>query len=107
MEDINSKKLNYNPKAQVPFSDPVVTCDSCQELVQRETIKKVGACSACGNRRFRNVLVLNEANMAKCKEWGIDPDFLALFEQVNTLTPHESADYMKLPEGISPEEMKK
>jgi len=59
--------------------DPVLRCDSCQELLQLETLHKVGGCSKCGNRRVRNVLVLSVDEEAKVREWGFS-EFLERFE---------------------------
>lgn len=66
-----------------PFNDPVVMCDSCQEMVLREELNKIGCCPHCANTRVRNVRVLTEENHKKLKDWAdsgkIDPDFLHLF----------------------------
>lgn len=66
-----------------PFTDPVVRCDSCQALLKRNSVQKTGMCSKCGSRRIRNLSVCDEKEMAQMKEWEIDPDFLALFGEVN------------------------
>ena len=91
MDDINDQKINYDPKAQVPFADPVVKCDSCSALIRREAVRDIGSCTKCGNRRIRNCLVLTTEDMAQCKEWGIDPDFLALFESVDEAAATKTA----------------
>ncbi len=62
------------------FDDPIVRCTECQEVVYRTYLAKEGACSKCGNRRFRNVLKLNDEEMKDLKDKKIDPEFLALFE---------------------------
>lgn len=62
------------------FADPVVRCDSCNAVILVETIKKLGMCK-CGNRRIRNVQMLNGEELTQLKNWGVDPDFLALFEE--------------------------
>lgn len=72
----------YSYIKQNDFQDPVVRCDSCQALVHRRHVHKMGCCPECGNRRFRNVLTLKEGEMAKLKVEGIDPEFIALFEGV-------------------------
>ena len=64
-----------------PFEDPVVRCCECSSLVYREQIQQNGMC-ACGNRRVRNLLSLNDVEMEKLKERGVDPDFIKLFEGV-------------------------
>lgn len=61
--------------------DPVYRCDSCQKLMQLETLHKVGSCSNCGNRRIRNVTVFNDNEREQMKAWGLD-SFLAQFEEV-------------------------
>lgn len=66
-----------------PFTDPVVRCDSCQVVVRAETIRKLGMCPDCGNRRVKNVLMMKPEEMARCKEWGVDPEWIALFHEVN------------------------
>jgi hypothetical protein len=66
-----------------PFEDPILRCDSCKALVTEGALAKFGVCS-CGNRRFKNVQALSEREMKTVKEWGVDPDFLALFEGVDT-----------------------
>lgn len=65
-----------------PFNDPIVMCDSCQEVEKTAIIKNSGQCLNCGHRKFRNVLVLNERNMLKVQSMNLDPEFLALFEEV-------------------------
>jgi hypothetical protein len=66
-----------------PFNDPVVRCDSCAVLIQRERIHKLGMCE-CGNRRVRNVVAMTPEEWDKVKSWdGIDPDWLALFQAVD------------------------
>jgi uncharacterized CHY-type Zn-finger protein len=62
------------------FSDPVVRCDSCQKLLERSDIQKYGCCKHCGGRKIRNVLVFSPEEKREMEQWGIDPDFLALFE---------------------------
>ncbi|MAH47227.1 hypothetical protein CMI37_15490 [Candidatus Pacearchaeota archaeon] len=77
----------YDPKAQTAFADPIVRCDSCQALVRRGTIHKLGCCDKCGNRRMRNVLIIKENEMQICKDWDLDADFLALFEETDEIKP--------------------
>ena len=62
-----------------PFADPVVRCDSCAKIVQTTELRRLGCCPNCGNRKVRNVLVFNEADLAQMKEWNIDPEFLSKF----------------------------
>lgn len=61
--------------------DLVLRCDSCQTLLQLETLHKLGSCSKCGNRRMRNVTVFNETEKAQMEEWGLH-EFLKEFEAV-------------------------
>lgn len=64
------------------FTDPVLRCDSCQKLVKRETLHKVGTCPHCGNKRVRNVNVFSEEEHKQLEEWGFQ-DFVAEFEAVD------------------------
>lgn len=63
------------------FQDPVVRCDSCLKIIRLESLRQLGMCE-CGNRKVRNMQTYNEAEEAQMKEWGVDPDFLALFQVV-------------------------
>jgi hypothetical protein len=72
----------YDGKRVGEFIDPVVRCDSCQELLLRKTIQEIGCCSKCGNRRLKNVRILQPEEMEQLKEWNVDPEFIAIFEQV-------------------------
>lgn len=65
-----------------PFTDPVVRCDSCRRLLLAETLRKEGCCK-CGMRKIRNVASFDEDELEKMKKWGVDPDFLKLFEAVD------------------------
>ena len=47
----------------------------------RTTLHKVGACSKCGNKRMRNLTVMNEIENAQIKEWGF-VDFANEYEVV-------------------------
>lgn len=67
-----------------PFSDPVVRCDACQKLCRVETLRQTGKC-VCGNRKVRNVNHFTIEEQIKMEAWGIDTDFLALFESVEDL----------------------
>ena len=72
---------NMSEKDQLPFSDPVLRCDSCQALVRRSTLHKLGSCNKCGNRRVRNLSVFNEKEEQQIKDWGF-VEFLKEFEVV-------------------------
>ena len=65
-----------------PFNDPVVICDSCQEIEKVAVIKTSGKCLNCGNRKFRAVQTMNQRNYLKAKGMNLDPEWWALFEEV-------------------------
>lgn len=50
--------------------DPVLRCDSCSSLVKVETLHSLGCCSKCGNRRIRNLTVMDEVELQQIKDWG-------------------------------------
>ena len=61
------------------FTDPVLRCDSCSDLVRLEDLKKQGKCH-CGNRKVRSLLTIkDEAELAQMREWNTDKDFMKLF----------------------------
>lgn len=62
------------------FADPVVRCDSCNTIILVETLKKLGMCK-CGNRKVRNLQIMDDKEFEQMKAWGVDPDFLALFAE--------------------------
>ena len=71
------------------FLDPILRCDDCSNLVHREFITKRGCCNHCGNRRLKNVQLLQEEEYRKIeahtydfglKKWEVDSEFLKLFE---------------------------
>lgn len=64
------------------FNDPVVRCDSCQKILMVAKLKEMGAC-ICGSRKVKNLRGYNDVEEAQMKDWGVDPDFLALFETVD------------------------
>lgn len=85
MRQIDESKLStgkYGAKTQQDFPDPIVRCDSCQAIVYRKHLHKLGCCPECGNRRVRNVLTLKPKEMKRLKKDGVDPEFLSLFEGV-------------------------
>ncbi len=65
-----------------PFKEPVVRCDSCNRLLLLTKLKEMGAC-ICGSRKVKNVRGFDDVEKAKMIEWGIDPDFVALFEPID------------------------
>ena len=66
------------------FTDPVVRCDSCQKILLVQALRERGGC-VCGSRKVRNVGNFSEEEMQEMKNWGIDEDFLVLFEAVEAL----------------------
>lgn len=65
-----------------PFRDPVVRCDKCSTILKVEHIRETGCCTNCGWRRVRKIRNFNSDELNKMVEWGIDPDFCAMFRQV-------------------------
>lgn len=65
------------------FTDPVVRCMSCSQLILMGTVTKMGCCPKCGNKRVTNVRTLTEEEMGNLKEKGGLEDFLAEFEGVD------------------------
>lgn len=63
------------------IGDPVLRCDSCQAIVQRAVLHRLGCCDKCGNRRMRNVTVFDEVEKAQLEEWGF-VEFVAEFGAV-------------------------
>ena len=64
-----------------PFTDPVVRCDSCGKIIRTATLRKLGMCK-CGNRKVRNLQTYTSEEKKQMEEWGIDPDFFAIFQVV-------------------------
>ncbi len=65
-----------------PFEDPLLRCDGCNKVVTLSFLHRNGTCSHCGHKRVRNLLGLSAEEMEEAKEKDVDPDFLALFEEV-------------------------
>ena len=63
------------------MSDPVLRCDSCNKVVKRTSLHKLGACPECGNKRVRSLDVFNEDERDQITAWGFS-DFLKEFEEV-------------------------
>ena len=78
MEDV----INADYGSEGPFTDPVLRCDSCQTLVRRVTLHKLGSCPKCGNKRVRNVTIFNEDEKIQMIKWGFD-EFVDEFEAVD------------------------
>lgn len=66
-----------------PFQDPVVRCDSCQRIILVTKLREMGNC-ICGARKVRNLKGYNEKEEALMKEWEVDPNFLKLFEPIDS-----------------------
>jgi len=65
-----------------PMQDPVLRCDSCQKMLLTSEVLGIGMCPECGNRRMRNVVIMNEEEQKQAEKWGLDPKFMARFEPV-------------------------
>ena len=74
--------MSGNNIDQDAFTDPVLRCDSCQALVKRSTLHKIGSCPKCGNKRMRNLTVFNEEEKAQMELWGF-AEFTAEYEAVD------------------------
>lgn len=65
-----------------PFRDPIVRCDSCKRIIKTAVLKERGSCT-CESTRVRNVQSLTPEEMKKCREWALDPVYLALFTPID------------------------
>ena len=81
MDAIDMGAVKYGPEQG--FHDPVVRCDSCQKLLTMQKLRDLGRCPDCGGRKVRNVFSLSKDERATLERNQVDPDFLALFEQVD------------------------
>lgn len=86
--------FSKQPDDQVSFREPVVRCDSCTKLVLVGDIEKYGLCNKCGNRRFRNVNVINDEELLDLIKLGVPEDFLLQFAGV--------AEWLKHPQKEDP-----
>ena len=84
MASINELTPEQKYDKDTEFHEPVLICDSCNELVLASSLRKHGSCVHCGNRKVRNVRTMSEKNMGIAKAWAeagkIDPDWIKLFE---------------------------
>ena len=62
------------------FTEPVLRCDSCNKIVTKNAITKLGLCNHCGNKRFRPVDVISELELIQIKKLDGAEAFLELFE---------------------------
>ncbi len=77
------------------FQDPILRCDACNKLVHRKWIAHHAGCNHCGNRRFRNVRGMNEAEELNplragtydlgLADYEIDPEWFDLFEPARAI----------------------
>lgn len=83
-----SEKIDYS---ETGLNDPVMRCKDCASIVHKDYLHKHGQCHKCGNLRYSTVGVIQEEEMKGLKnatlnleigEYVIDPDFLAMFEEV-------------------------
>jgi hypothetical protein len=74
--------MKYDPKGS--FNEPVLRCFRCHALIQAKRIVTDGACLKCGSKKVANLgnSAVTEAEFNQMKEWGVDPDFLAEFQEV-------------------------
>ena len=61
--------IDTEPNADA-FTDPVLRCDSCQALIKRTALHKFGACTKCGNKRMRNLTIINDEEKLQMEDWG-------------------------------------
>jgi hypothetical protein len=66
--------------------DYLMRCKDCQALVTFDVITKLGCCNKCGNKRFVEITLMNDKEMADVKSGAIDfvdrDKFLAEFTAV-------------------------
>ena len=62
----------------------VVRCCDCQALNTSYEIKQYGMCRDCGNKRMRNVLMINQKEYDDLKKKGVSDSFFELFEGVDS-----------------------
>lgn len=87
------KPINYLKDG--PFKEPVIRCDGCSRLILLETVKNIGGCNHCGNRRIRNVQTITEDEMPQVKQWiaegKCDQGWLDDFVQIDENQPQAAA----------------
>jgi len=82
-DKVNTEKFSIDTEPNdSAFDDPVMRCDSCNKIVKRRSLHKVGACPHCGNKRIRNLTTFNELERDQMVEWGFQ-DFVNEYEEVD------------------------
>ena len=59
--------------------DDLLRCKDCQKLVTYQVITQIGCCDKCGNRRFTEITLLNDEEMAAIQSGAIDFPYRELF----------------------------
>ena len=72
----------YDPKGS--FREPVLRCFRCHKLIKTDRVLNDGSCLHCGSKKVSNLgnSAVTEEEFNQMKEWGIDPEFLAEFQEV-------------------------
>jgi hypothetical protein len=65
----HSEDLYYTAKGRA--HDDLLRCKDCQSLETFATISKLGMCSKCGNKRFSEISVLNDEEIAMIRDGRI------------------------------------
>ncbi len=73
--------------------DELMRCKDCQALVTMETIRTMGMCPKCGNKRFNEITLLNDQEMADIQSGKLDfkfrDQFLAEFSAMKGSDVHQ------------------
>ena len=64
-----------------PFTEPVVRCNECRKVLMMEKLLETGSCKYCGCRKVAKVKSLNDEDLRLVRLWGVDPEWLALFQE--------------------------
>tara|TARA_R110002126_G_scaffold129550_1_gene272407 strand:- start:171 stop:464 length:294 start_codon:yes stop_codon:yes gene_type:complete len=93
------KQIHEKYSKDGAFTDPVVMCDSCTDVILMTDLKLAGMCPYCGNKRVRVALTLTDEHQAKVRQWllegKVDPEWFELFEPSVIDEPHKTIN----PEG--------
>src|SRR5690349_891459 len=77
---LNEQELNTQPPGRYyedlgRAHDDILRCKDCQKIVTFAVITKIGMCDGCGNKRFTEITLLQEQEMADIVSGKIDfPD---------------------------------